>query len=153
MRSAFTLYFAALVFITGCSSVSESRSVQAINPNTGETETFPNPEDVPDGWIECEGGVCPDPYMCKNIDEPACLVRADCVAVYIELWPPACESEEPPDYCAALPYAGCQPIEPDQPTEPDPCDGIPGCLFECSSGTHNPIDENGCVHTCECVPD
>jgi hypothetical protein len=36
---------------------------------------------------------------------------------------------------------------------PDPCADIRMCRFLCPEGTHNPIDENGCVHTCECEPD
>lgn len=36
---------------------------------------------------------------------------------------------------------------------PDPCADIPQCEFLCPPGTHNPTDEHGCVHTCECVPD
>jgi hypothetical protein len=37
--------------------------------------------------------------------------------------------------------------------EPVDCTEIPMCDFECPAGTHNPVDEAGCVHTCECVPD
>ena len=36
---------------------------------------------------------------------------------------------------------------------PDPCAGIPACRLACPPGTHNPVDANGCTHTCECVPD
>ena len=36
---------------------------------------------------------------------------------------------------------------------PDPCAGIPECDLACPPGTHNPIDDNGCVHSCDCVPD
>ncbi len=30
------------------------------------------------------------------------------------------------------------------------CDSIPQCEFLCPDGTRNPIDANGCEHTCEC---
>jgi hypothetical protein len=30
------------------------------------------------------------------------------------------------------------------------CDAIPQCDFLCPNGTRNPIDVNGCEHTCEC---
>lgn len=30
------------------------------------------------------------------------------------------------------------------------CDSIPRCEFLCPEGTRNPIDANGCEHTCEC---
>lgn len=33
------------------------------------------------------------------------------------------------------------------------CSDIPQCDLVCAPGTHNPIDENGCLHSCECVPD
>jgi hypothetical protein len=35
----------------------------------------------------------------------------------------------------------------------NPCAGIPECDLLCPGGTTNPTDENGCVHTCECVAD
>lgn len=33
----------------------------------------------------------------------------------------------------------------------DDCDAIPQCAFACPEGTVNPVDENGCEHSCECV--
>lgn len=30
------------------------------------------------------------------------------------------------------------------------CDAIPQCGFACPDGTRNPLDTNGCLHTCEC---
>lgn len=36
---------------------------------------------------------------------------------------------------------------------PDPCAAVPVCALQCPPGTHNPVDDAGCVHTCECVPD
>lgn len=36
---------------------------------------------------------------------------------------------------------------------PEPCsDTVPECDLVCPDGTHNPTDECGRVHTCECVP-
>jgi hypothetical protein len=37
--------------------------------------------------------------------------------------------------------------------EPDPCAGVPQCDLVCAPGTWNPVDENGCVHSCECKAD
>jgi hypothetical protein len=31
------------------------------------------------------------------------------------------------------------------------CDGIPLCSWPCPAGTVNPLDQNGCQHTCTCV--
>jgi hypothetical protein len=31
------------------------------------------------------------------------------------------------------------------------CERIPQCQFPCPAGKNNPVDEQGCVHTCECV--
>jgi hypothetical protein len=31
------------------------------------------------------------------------------------------------------------------------CSTIHPCEFACPDGTANPVDENGCTHTCECV--
>jgi hypothetical protein len=36
---------------------------------------------------------------------------------------------------------------------PDVCAAVPQCDLVCSEGTENPIDESGCVHSCECVPE
>lgn len=35
---------------------------------------------------------------------------------------------------------------------PEECAEIPQCDLLCPDGTTNPVDEHGCVHTCECVP-
>lgn len=32
------------------------------------------------------------------------------------------------------------------------CSALPVCDLLCPEGTMNPVDETGCVHTCECVP-
>jgi hypothetical protein len=32
------------------------------------------------------------------------------------------------------------------------CGKVPQCEFLCPTGTVNPTDQNGCVHTCQCVP-
>lgn len=34
----------------------------------------------------------------------------------------------------------------------DPCASVPQCELLCPEPSINPTDENGCVHTCECVP-
>jgi hypothetical protein len=33
----------------------------------------------------------------------------------------------------------------------DECSALPQCDFLCPDGTINPVDDNGCTHTCECV--
>ena len=38
------------------------------------------------------------------------------------------------------------------PPEAGACDQVPQCDFACPPGTKNPVDQRGCVHTCECVP-
>jgi len=35
---------------------------------------------------------------------------------------------------------------------PSTCEDVPQCEFQCPSGSINPTDAAGCVHTCECVP-
>lgn len=34
----------------------------------------------------------------------------------------------------------------------DICADVPVCRLACPAGTHNPVDEYGCIHYCECVP-
>src|SRR6478609_4961915 len=31
------------------------------------------------------------------------------------------------------------------------CSALPACRFACPDGTINPVDENGCTHSCECA--
>src|SRR5581483_8164995 len=31
------------------------------------------------------------------------------------------------------------------------CEQLPACQFPCPDGTINPVDSDGCTHTCECV--
>ena len=31
------------------------------------------------------------------------------------------------------------------------CDDLPACEFACQEGMINPVDDDGCTHTCECV--
>jgi len=97
----------ALLMAAACARSSGPGGLLAINTNTGETRSFGSAADVPDGWAECVDGECPAPRACDAIDEPACLVRADCMPVYVEASPPACDGPTPPDFCSELPFAGC----------------------------------------------
>lgn len=81
-----------------------TEAVEAVNPSTGEVRSFATAEDVPSGWLMCEGE-CPDEPVgqvdCDELDEAACLARADCEGVYLRIgaWTEACETENPPASC------------------------------------------------------
>jgi len=51
----------ALAFTVSALACQEPDSaITAVNPRTGEIESFPDPESVPDGWILCEDADCSD---------------------------------------------------------------------------------------------
>ncbi len=54
------------------------------------------------------------------------------------------------DMCgmAVPPFAGCSSITPDDGVCP-----TRACEFQCPPGTSNPTGPNGCLDTCDCVPD
>jgi hypothetical protein len=169
-RERMKLKLMTLLLIAACGRGSTGDDVRAINLVTGETKNFANAESVPEGWTTCDSE-CPEPPACEGLDEAACLARSDCFPAYVGFWPMECESPNPPAFCAELPYFGCGPIpeesgdgtvhcgviHPDGTSEEVPCDdacaGIPQCELLCPEGTSNPVDENGCVHTCECESD
>ncbi|MCC7381928.1 MAG: hypothetical protein IT384_08870 [Deltaproteobacteria bacterium] len=99
----------AALLLSACAGGSNdaTQGTSAINLSTGERRTFAGGETLPDGWVECEDDACPTPLACEGLGEAACLAREDCFASYAELWPQECESENPPAYCADLPYVGC----------------------------------------------
>jgi hypothetical protein len=47
--------------------------------------------------------------------------------------------------------AGLDVATPDMPSAGGLCNGIAQCGFPCPDGTVNPVDQNGCQHTCTCV--
>ncbi|MBI4917509.1 MAG: hypothetical protein HY825_16840 [Acidobacteria bacterium] len=114
----------------GCQDDAGS-GVTAINLSTGETREYPDEESVPDGWAPCPEGDCPDPYDCTALDETTCAVRPDCFPVYIEAWPRECESPEPPEFCAGLPFAGCDGAR----CIPEDCGPLPPPGMPCPDGT------------------
>lgn len=71
-----------VLFAQACTATTTEGSVTATNRSTGEIREFDSEADVPDGWVACDGDDCPDPYACLEIDEAACLVRADCAPLY-----------------------------------------------------------------------
>jgi hypothetical protein len=120
-------------------------------------------ESLPGGcWQYCADGEPEDGTGC-GVVEPEPLDGDDGTTVV------SCGDED----CVVLPEDGSETtvlicIDPDDPctvvTDPEigdtieceptgVCDDVPACELECPPGTHNPIDENGCVHTCECVAD
>jgi hypothetical protein len=82
-------------------------------------------EPCPSGICQSIGGGC----RCAC---PSCEVGQPC---------PPCVCDCPIDDCDPLPGTG------------EECADVPACDFLCPEGTHNPTDERGCVHTCECVAD
>ena len=143
-----------VVASSGCvASHGDAGTVRAINLHTGETRDFAEASAVPDGWVVCADDGCPAPVACTELDETSCLARIDCEAVYAEALPPECDvppgSGRPvPAYCGTLPFVGCS-----VGGGGGGCGAFPACLLACPPGTHNPVDADGCVHTCECVPD
>lgn len=138
----------ALVMFACASPEERSTStILAINLQTGEQRSFPSDQPLPDGWAACTDDGCPEPLPCSDLEEVACLLRADCTPIYIEAYPPECEAPDPPTFCDTLPFVSCAALDEAS------CDDLPACEFLCPNGTHNPIDADGCVHTCECVPD
>lgn len=65
----------------GAGGEDEPGGVTAVNLETGETSQFDDAEDVPAGWVVCEGA-CPAPLPCNGIGEGACLLRDDCAPLY-----------------------------------------------------------------------
>jgi hypothetical protein len=59
-------------------------AVLAMNPATGEAREFATQGDVPDGWVTCDENGCPAPLPCGDVDESACIVRADCAPLYTD---------------------------------------------------------------------
>jgi len=66
----------------GKNEESSDDAVLAVNLETGERQTFPSEDDVPDGWGLCEGDVCPEPLGCTSLEEASCLSRTDCAPLY-----------------------------------------------------------------------
>ena len=83
---------------------------------------------------QCEFA-CPDGRI-NPVDADGCTHTCECVA-------PNCTNEP------GLPRDGCVPPAPDSGSTD--CSDIPACRFACPDGTLNPVDENGCTHSCECV--
>jgi hypothetical protein len=86
---------------------------------------------------QCEF-LCPEGTV-NPVDADGCTHTCECVAPP----PPDC-TDEPGE-----PRDGCVPPAPDSGGRD--CSSIPECEFLCPEGTVNPIDENGCTHSCECV--
>jgi hypothetical protein len=111
---------------TGCftSSSTPDDGILAVNPRTAEMRRFASESDVPDGWEVCAMDACPSPHACSELDEPSCLAREDCTAVYAEGAP------TDPD-----PYAGC--VEGGAPScDPSACGPAPGApAYECPDGS------------------
>jgi hypothetical protein len=82
--------------------------------------------------------LCPDGTT-NTVDANGCTHTCECVAPP----EPNCTNEpgEPRD--------GCVPPAPDSGS--GDCSRIPACQLPCPEGTVNPIDDNGCTHSCECV--
>lgn len=142
-----------VVALSGCMvSHDDGSAIRAINLRTGESRDFPDEGSVPPGWVVCADDGCPTPVACTELDEPSCLARVDCEATYGDVMPPECDvppgSGRPvPAYCGTLPFVGCS------VGGGSGCGPFPACLVACPAGSHNPVDADGCVHTCECVPD
>jgi hypothetical protein len=83
---------------------------------------------------QCEFA-CPD-RTANPVDENGCTHTCECVAR-------SCVDEP------GLPRDGCVPPAVD--VDGGSCSTMPQCEFACPDGTANPVDENGCTHTCECV--
>lgn len=83
---------------------------------------------------QCEFG-CPAGTR-NPVDANGCTHTCECVVIN-------CVNEP------GLPRDGCVPPAPDSGA--DDCSVIPACRFACPEGTVNPVDEDGCTHSCECV--
>lgn len=117
------------------------------------------------GAAENDAGVEPEPSMTA---EPAVPGEPEMTAepVPVEPEPVGVEPEtvvvepEPvgvePEPVATEPEPAAMEPEPVvMEPEPSACDTRPQCDLVCAAGTVNPVDEDGCVNTCECegLPD
>ena len=79
----FAVAGSTLAISAGCNPTDATdEGVTALNPSTGEVREFEDAESVPDGWVQCDDGGCPEPDACGTLDESACLVREDCAPIY-----------------------------------------------------------------------
>lgn len=130
------LTFVAFGVFPGCggdaSNASTEDSLFAINPRTGQKGAFGDDTDVPSGWVPCTSEHdCPAMVPCTDLVETDCVTRDDCEPTGTD--------------------AGCADTDAETTTTDD-CAGIPECALSCGPDQHNPVDANGCTHSCECVP-
>jgi hypothetical protein len=129
---------ALLLSFAACSA--DEPDVRAINPYTGEIQTFGSSQSVPQGWLVCPpNGDCPTLVACSELDESTCLARSDCQAIY-----------EPCSSTAGTPkFVGCKPkdpppnvcaIEGESCTTTKCCDGL-----SCCSGVPVPTGAEYCT--------
>ena len=83
--------------LAGCfsSEPSDPEGVLAMNLRTGDTRQYEAAEAVPPGWVVCPDDRCPAPAACGELDEAACLARADCSPIYAEGHPWVRRAREP----------------------------------------------------------
>jgi hypothetical protein len=64
---------------------------------------------------------------------------------------PSASGEQPNSDETAAPPAGSGCASPVAGGGASDCSAVPQCEFACPEGTSNPVDDRGCLHTCECV--
>jgi hypothetical protein len=117
------------------------------------------------GPLECICGACTkactEPSACPNAAVAECVAVSGTECGYSE---PVCTAECQVDTDCGAVRAGLTCVQ-GQCSSPQPgpggggtgggggndCSAIPQCDFVCPEGTANPVDGNGCEHTCECV--
>jgi hypothetical protein len=130
------LLLATCLAILSCGKASSDRTAPDVDHAAGDGTA---------GNGGKEGSSCSDLPQCEfacpdgtrnPIDTNGCAHTCECVTIN-------CANEP------GLPRDGCVPPDPDAGA--GDCSDVPACRFACPEGTVNPVDEDGCTHSCECV--
>ena len=111
---------------------------------------------APDRCGGIAGLACDDGEYCRYSPDALCGA-ADATGICLEIpelcteeYQPVCGCDDQTYSNACMAASQGVSVAHEGSCESD-CSDIPKCRLACPPGTVNPVDENGCVHTCECA--
>jgi hypothetical protein len=147
-------FLVLMLSLTACGNAQEQGSVNAMNLDNGQKQSFPE-DGVPPGWGVCPDPTCttPPPAPCQNLGPLVCAMRPDCRVRKLGCWVPGSDGTAI-DGGSAPTEPAPAPGQPSDPTDPSiPMPPPPKCHYECVPAGPKTCDEITDAKTCSARPD